>query len=65
MNDLASATFVSRWQAYLTEGERKRFIEPATNTGTSLIDALSATLTPASGDVDLQGLLDEMRQNRL
>ena len=57
-------TLLSRWQAFLNEGERRGTIVPAAQTGPSKIADLAADLPPAQGEVDLAGLINEMRDDR-
>lgn len=60
----APTTMVSRWEAFLNEEERKGTLIRAKHTGPSRIDELIGNLSPAPGKVDLQKLMDDIREDR-
>lgn len=59
----APTQMVSRWEAYLNEAERAGSIIRAKHKGPSMISEW-LKLKPTPGKVDLQGLLDEIREDR-
>lgn len=59
----APTTMLSRWEAFLNEEERKGTIIRAKREKTSLLEDMKK-LSPTPGKVDLQALMDDIREDR-
>lgn len=60
----APTTVLSRWEAFLNEEERKGTLIRAKRTHSNMREEMKK-LSPLPGPVDLKGLMDDIREDRV